>query len=83
MNMLNQLLLPLVRVLHRGYKSFISPLLGDNCRFYPYCSDYALEAIETHGVLRGSWLAMKRVVRCNPYCEGGFDPVPNRDTKEV
>ena len=76
MNIVNQLMLGLVRALHRVYKSYISPLLGDNCRFHPVCSDYALEAIERHGILKGSWLALKRVVRCNPYCKGGLDPVP-------
>ena len=64
------------RTVHRGYKFFISPLFGNACRFEPYCSDYALEAIQKHGYLKGSWLSLVRLVRCNPYCKGGYDPVP-------
>ena len=60
----------------RGYQYAIRPLLGANCRFYPSCSDYAREAIERHGALKGPWLALRRVVRCHPYHPGGFDPVP-------
>lgn len=71
-----RIILGVLRLLHRAYKRLVSPLFGDVCRFYPYCSDYALEAIETHGLWRGGWLACRRIVRCNPYCKGGFDPVP-------
>ncbi len=60
----------------RGYQYAISPLFGANCRFYPSCSDYAREAVERHGALKGSWLALRRVARCHPYHSGGFDPVP-------
>ena len=60
----------------RGYQYAIRPLLGANCRFYPSCSDYAREAIDRHGAAKGSWLAMRRVVRCHPYHPGGCDPVP-------
>jgi len=59
-----------------GYKKFISPFLPDACRFYPTCSEYAAEAITKHGVFKGILLAIWRVLRCNPYCKGGYDPVP-------
>lgn len=59
------------------YKKFISPVLPPSCRFYPTCSEYAMEAINTHGSLKGSWLSIKRIVRCNPLSKGGLDPVPS------
>jgi putative membrane protein insertion efficiency factor len=65
-----------LKVLIRGYQLVISPLLGPRCRFYPSCSQYAIEAIETHGASRGVWLTIKRISRCHPWHEGGFDPVP-------
>ena len=67
-----QLLAGLIRV----YQRLISPLLPPSCRFYPSCSQYALEAVTRHGALRGSWLAARRLVRCHPFHPGGFDPVP-------
>ncbi|WP_428393758.1 membrane protein insertion efficiency factor YidD [Lichenicoccus sp.] len=60
----------------RLYQALLRPVLGPNCRFTPSCSDYAMEAIDRHGAARGSALAMWRVLRCNPWCEGGHDPVP-------
>ncbi len=60
------------------YQRVISPLLRPRCRFYPTCSQYAVEAIETHGALRGSWLALRRLLKCHPLYPGGFDPVPPR-----
>lgn len=65
----------LVAVL-RGYRYLVSPMLGANCRFYPSCSQYAIEAIDRHGAWRGSWLAVKRLGRCHPWHPGGVDPVP-------
>ncbi len=63
----------------RAYQLFVSPLLGQNCRFYPSCSHYAMEAIRVHGAARGGLLAAKRLGRCHPWHEGGFDPVPPAD----
>lgn len=60
----------------KAYRFAISPLYGQVCRYYPTCSAYALEAVETHGALRGSWLAARRVGRCHPWAAGGVDPVP-------
>jgi putative membrane protein insertion efficiency factor len=60
----------------RAYKAVISPALPPACRFTPTCSQYALEAIERHGALRGSWLALRRLARCHPFNPGGFDAVP-------
>ncbi|MFJ1574505.1 membrane protein insertion efficiency factor YidD [Pseudomonas sp. NPDC088322] len=58
------------------YRYAISPLMASHCRFYPSCSCYAYEAIENYGLLRGGWLAVRRLGRCNPWNDGGFDPVP-------
>jgi len=66
----------LARLLVHGYRYFISPLLGPRCRFHPTCSEYALEALERHGVLRGGWLSLRRLLRCHPWHSGGYDPVP-------
>jgi uncharacterized protein len=60
----------------RGYRFAISPLYGEVCRYYPSCSAYALEAVTVHGSVRGSWLAVRRVLRCHPWAAGGVDPVP-------
>ena len=60
----------------RFYLRHISPLKQPCCRFIPTCSQYALEAIEKYGALKGSWLALRRLLRCHPLCKGGYDPVP-------
>lgn len=67
----------------RGYRRFISPLLGRNCRYEPTCSAYAMEAVEIHGVAKGGWLAVKRVGRCHPFRAGGIDPVPPADEVSI
>jgi len=66
---------PLVVVI-RGYQILISPLLGHRCRFFPSCSHYATEAINTFGTAKGSFLAVKRICKCHPFHPGGYDPVP-------
>lgn len=75
----------LIRLAIRGYKRFLSPVIhavggpASGCRYTPTCSMYFLEAVETHGVLRGSWLGIKRICRCHPWGGSGHDPVPPRD----
>jgi len=64
----------------RGYKVLISPLFAGSCRFLPSCSDYAAEAVSRHGALRGSRLAIGRLLRCHPFCRAGHDPVPDLDS---
>lgn len=59
----------------KGYQFLVSPLLGVNCRFYPTCSTYSLQAIDRFGLLKGGVLSMKRILRCHPFCPGGYDPV--------
>ncbi|MBK9384001.1 MAG: membrane protein insertion efficiency factor YidD [Planctomycetes bacterium] len=60
----------------RFYQRVLSPLKGPSCRFHPSCSHYAVEALQTHGPLRGLWYALRRLLRCQPFARGGFDPVP-------
>jgi putative membrane protein insertion efficiency factor len=59
----------------RSYKRFVSPLLPSACRFYPTCSEYMMAAVERHGAARGVWRGLRRLARCHPFHEGGFDPV--------
>jgi putative membrane protein insertion efficiency factor len=70
----------LARVLIRGirfYRRALSPLKPPVCRFHPTCSEYGLEAVQRHGARRGSWLLLRRLLRCHPFCRGGYDPVPD------
>ena len=60
----------------RLYKTFLSPFLPSACRFEPTCSIYTMQAVEKHGVIRGTWLGVKRILRCQPFCRGGHDPIP-------
>ncbi|HOC67353.1 MAG TPA: membrane protein insertion efficiency factor YidD [Candidatus Hydrogenedentes bacterium] len=66
----------------RLYQRFLSPLLGNHCRFEPSCSRYAVEALEVHGVIKGGLYACWRLLRCQPFCKGGYDPVPQRHGRE-
>ncbi len=63
----------------RGYKWAVSPLILPACRYVPTCSEYAMEAVDRYGVLRGGWMAMRRVLRCHPFVKGGYDPVVKLD----
>lgn len=65
----------------RIYQWSIRPLIGPRCRFFPHCSDYAIEAIDRHGLFSGGWLTAKRLGRCHPWCQGGLDPVPQFNKK--
>lgn len=60
----------------KAYQWLLSPVLGNNCRYHPTCSEYAAEAIRTHGAARGTWLALRRIGRCHPWGGSGYDPVP-------
>ena len=70
-------------LLVRCYIAFLSPIFGGACRFYPSCSNYAAEAIARHGARRGLSLAVRRLLRCNPFTKGGFDPVPDESPSEA
>ncbi|MCE7764849.1 membrane protein insertion efficiency factor YidD [Pseudomonas putida] len=74
----NLILIALVR----GYQLFIRPVIGSRCRFHPSCSQYSIEALRTHGALLGSWLTLRRLLRCHPLHPGGFDPVPQKGNKK-
>lgn len=74
MNVLSYIAVKLIR----GYQYFLSPWVGQSCRFTPSCSNYTMQAIEQWGFLRGFFLGIKRIGRCHPWCEGGHDPVPDR-----
>jgi hypothetical protein len=76
---MNALLARLLVLLVHVYRLTLGPLLGGCCRFTPSCSSYAIEALERHGVVRGSHLIMRRILRCHPFHAAGYDPVPNRD----
>jgi len=73
---MKRLLMAFLMLLIRVYRLLVSPLLGRHCRFHPSCSEYALEALQRHGLWKGSWLALRRIGICHPWHAGGFDPVP-------
>ncbi|MGN7388043.1 membrane protein insertion efficiency factor YidD [Sporosarcina sp. SAFN-015] len=66
----------------KTYQKIISPLTPPSCRFYPTCSHYGVEALQKHGALKGSWLTIQRILKCHPFHEGGFDPVPEKLEKK-
>jgi putative membrane protein insertion efficiency factor len=72
----------LLRGLIRLYQLLLSPFWGAQCRFHPSCSCYAMEALDKHGALKGAGLAAYRILRCNPWTDGGLDPVPEKNTKK-
>lgn len=76
--MLNKILTFPIVVLIKFYQFAISPFLGKNCRYDPTCSNYTLEALKVHGLISGSWLAMKRIASCHPWGGEGYDPVPSK-----
>ena len=73
---MSKLMKALLVAIVRGYQIMLSPMLGQRCRFYPSCSNYALEALRTHGAARGSYLTARRICKCHPFNEGGVDLVP-------
>ena len=76
MHIIREFFKKLLIIMVRGYQIFISPLLGGHCRFTPTCSAYFIEAVEKYGPIKGSWLGIKRILRCHPGNPGGYDPVP-------
>lgn len=73
---MRSLLVQPLLLLIRAYQLAISPMLGNRCRFYPSCSEYSMEALRRHGLVKGLWLSVRRVGRCHPWHPGGYDPVP-------
>ena len=70
-------------LLVKGYQKILSPWLGQRCRFHPSCSNYCIEALQQHGMVRGLWLGLKRILKCQPFHSGGYDPVPERKDKPL
>ena len=76
--MLNKVATFPLLILIRGYQLIISPLLGSNCRFMPTCSEYAIESLRSHGLIKGSYLTIKRIGKCHPWGGHGYDPIPTK-----
>ena len=80
--MLNKIVtFPLI-LLIRGYQIIVSPMLGSNCRFMPTCSEYALESLKTYGLIKGTYLTIKRIGKCHPWGSNGYDPIPTKMEKK-
>ena len=81
--MLNKIVtFPLI-LLIRGYQLIVSPMLGSNCRFMPTCSEYALESLKTYGLIKGTYLTIKRIGKCHPWGSNGYDPIPTKMGKKI
>mgnify|MGYP001164886927 FL=1 len=80
--MLNKIITSPLILLIRGYQLVISPLLGSNCRFMPTCSEYAMESLKAHGLIKGTFLTVKRIGKCHPWGGHGYDPIPNKMDKK-
>lgn len=74
----HQGLIKVVLIFIKGYRLILSPWIGNQCRFYPTCSHYAEDAYQQHGFIKGSYLTLRRIIRCNPWHKGGYDPVPEK-----
>jgi len=83
MNILKSLLLKSLLFLLHIYRYAISPWLGNRCRFFPSCSEYAITALNEYGILKGLWLTLRRLLRCHPFHPGGYDPVPFNPTASI
>jgi len=82
MNLKNISILPFVLFI-KIYQLFISPILKSNCRYLPTCSEYSIESLKEHGIIRGVFLSIKRIMHCHPYGGNGYDPVPKKIKKEI
>ena len=80
--MLSKIVISPLIILIRGYQLIVSPLLGSNCRFMPTCSVYAMESLKTHGLIKGTFLTVKRIGKCHPWGGHGYDPIPTKMNKK-
>lgn len=78
----SQLIILILKVIIRGYQICLSPFLGNNCRFYPSCSHYALQALDRYYLVKALWIICKRLIKCHPLHPGGFDPLPDKKGKK-
>lgn len=78
---INCMLTIMIVSIFKLYQFMISPLLGNRCRFYPSCSQYTIESIRSHGILSGIYYSILRILKCHPFCMGGYDPIPERKQK--